>query len=135
MSAPVKAEAQAHRRAGRAEREARDRVALAAGTIRGRVLQMLVEAGEVGLTAWEAWKLYNEQTGEDRELYSIAPRLSELSPPNGVYAEQTGSFRRPTPTRPRREVYRATEAGRLWVQQEKAKAKAKAEQQKRAAAR
>lgn len=112
---PQRAEARAHRGAGRAEREARDRIAPQVGTIRGRVLRMLVAAGDVGLTATEARDLLEAEHGEDRDLYSVAPRLSELV--SDGYARQSGSYRRKKPSSPRREVYVATDAGRAWARQ------------------
>lgn len=110
MTAPTRAEARAHTGAGQTEREARDRIAPQAGTLRGRVLTAITERGDDGLTALEA----TLRLGYSRDrLYSVAPRLSELE--NDGYVEITGT-RRPTPAEPRRQVYVATEMGRAWVE-------------------
>jgi len=112
-ASPARAEGQAHRRAGVAEKAARDRIAPQAGTIRGRLLVLLVDSGGLGLTAVEAVGAYKTAHGEERWLYSIAPRLSELV--RDGYAEMSGSRRRTTAESPSREVYTATEAGARWA--------------------
>lgn len=114
VASPERAEGQAHRGAGVAEKAARDRIAPQAGTIRGRLLVLLVRSGVRGLTAVEAVVAYREAYGETRLLYSIAPRLSELVAEG--YAGTTGTRRRVTEASPAREAYAATDAGRRWAQ-------------------
>ena len=118
MSAPLRAEGRAHKGAGTAEREARDLIAPKVGTIRGRVLQMVVDAGEQGMTALEACDAYPQPRSK---LYSIAPRLSELEAEG--YVEDSGRTRREVAEvgvemigAPRRKVYVATDAGRAWAE-------------------
>lgn len=113
VTSPARAEGKAHRRAGVAEKAARDRIAPQAGTIRGRLLILLVDSGGLGLTAVEAVAAYKTAHGEERWLYSIAPRLSELVADG--YAQMTGSRRRTTQESPSREVYIATDAGARWA--------------------
>lgn len=102
-------EAQAHLGAGRTERAARDRIAPKASQLRGRVLFLVAQAGEQGLTATEAYELYVQAFGEPRGgLYSIAPRLSEL--------ERSGYLEASAQVRDRRQAYVATADGRTWAE-------------------
>lgn len=102
-------EAQAHDGAGATELAARDRIAPKAGQIRGRVLLLVAEAGDQGLTATEAYDLYVKAFGEPRGgLYSISPRLSEL--------ERSGYVIKGLRVRERRSAYVATPAGRTWAE-------------------
>ena len=71
--------AQAHADASDTEKAAQRRAARFAGTLRGRLLQLIADAGEAGLTATEAFDIYVDIYGEPRGgLYSLAPRASEL---------------------------------------------------------
>lgn len=98
--------ASAHRDATFTERAAQRRASKFAGTLRGRVLAMIVEAGDEGLTAKEAYPAYVERHGEPRGGYnSIAPRLSELKKRFG-YATDSG------PVRDGARAYVATPQGR-----------------------
>jgi DNA-binding PadR family transcriptional regulator len=100
--------AQAHRGAGSTETAARDRIAPKAGQLRGRVLALVAEAGDDGLTATEAYALYVEAFGEPRGgLYSISPRLSEL--------ERAGYAQKGEQVRDRRQAYTATADGIAWA--------------------
>lgn len=117
-AAPLGGEAQAHNGAGTAEGEARDRMAPKVGTIRGRVLQMVVAAGDRGMTALETVDAYG--VGRLRR-YSIAPRLSELVFEG--YLVDSGRTRRETTEEgveiigaPRQIVYIATDLGRAWAE-------------------
>lgn len=103
--------AQAHRDAGMTEAEARDLIAPRAGTIRGKVLRLIVGMGDLGLTATEAQQVYGI-VHRPIGLYSIAPRLTELL--HGGYVV-VGDPRSPSPGTPRRQSYVATDAGRAWV--------------------
>ena len=97
-SAPV------HRDAGTTERQAQQRASRFAGSLRGRLLQLVIDAGSGGLTAVEAYELYRPIYGDPPGgLYSLAPRLSEL--------ERTGHVEKAW-VRDRRAAYRATEKGR-----------------------
>jgi hypothetical protein len=99
--------AQAHADAGPTELAAQRRASRFAGTLRGRVLQLIVEAGDQGLTAKEAYPLYVDRHGEPAGGYnSIAPRLSELKKRYGL-ADDTG------PVRDKSRAYVATAAGRV----------------------
>lgn len=109
-ASPARSGAQAHGGAGETEREARDRIAPRAGTLRGRVLAAVVASAD-GLTALEAWRLLVGDSGLG--LYSIAPRLSELE--SDGYVHVTGS-RREREDAPRRQVYAATRDGQAWAQ-------------------
>lgn len=59
--APTRSEARAHTGARQTEREARDRIAPRAGTLRGNVLRHVAAAGDNGLTALEATHARPEQ--------------------------------------------------------------------------
>lgn len=113
-ASPLRAVAQAHADAGPSERAARDRISPIAGQLRARVLDLVVRAGEAGLTATEAYHEYVIRYGEPRGgLYSISPRLSELER-RGGWVEKSGQ------TRDRRAAYVATDAGRNWARQQSA---------------
>lgn len=108
MTAPSAAYASAHHGAKATETAAQQRIAPKAGTIRDRLLILVVDAGPAGLTATEALDLYRVLYGEPRGgLYSIAPRLSEL--------ERRGGWVEPGPVRDHRTAYVATTAGRAWA--------------------
>ena len=95
--------AQAHRDAGTTERAAQQRASRFAGSLRGRLLQLVIDAGDAGLTATEAYELYRPIYGDPPGgLYSLAPRLSEL--------ERTGHVEKAW-VRDRRAAYRATDKG------------------------
>lgn len=102
-------QAQAHDDAGTTELAARDRIAPKAGQLRGRVLYLVAQASDDGLTATEAYELYVQAFGEPRGgLYSIAPRLSEL--------ERSGYLQASALVRDRRQAYIATTDGRTWAE-------------------
>lgn len=103
MNAPDTPAAQAHTSAGPTELAARRRIAPVAGKLRGRVLFMLAQFGDEGLTATEA----TTALGYDLDrLYSVAPRLPELV--KDGYAAVAGR-------RGDRQVYVATTAGLAWA--------------------
>jgi hypothetical protein len=98
--------ASAHVDASFTERAAQRRASRFADTLRGRVLALIVETGDQGLTAKEAYPLYISRHGEPAGGYnSIAPRLSELKK-RYRYADDTG------PIRDGSRAYVATAAGR-----------------------
>ena len=100
---------QAHRDAGETEVAARDRIAPKASQLRGRVLYLVAQAEEQGLTATETYDLYVQAFGEPRGgLYSIAPRLSEL--------ERSGYLEASPQVRDRRQAYVATADGHAWAE-------------------
>lgn len=78
-TSPTASTAQAHRDASPTELAAKRRAARFAGTLRGRLLHLIADAGDAGLTATEAFDLYVAVHGEPSGgLYSLAPRASEL---------------------------------------------------------
>jgi hypothetical protein len=98
--------AQAHADADATEVAAQERIAPIAGRLRVRVLHLVADAGDDGLTATEAYEQYVALFGEPPGgLYSLAPRLSELER-RGGYVRKSGEVR------DRRAVYVATETGR-----------------------
>ena len=104
---PTSTQAQAHADAGPTELAARDRIAPKAGHLRGGVLLLVAWAGDVGLTATEAFANFCEVYGEPKGgLYSVSPRLSEL--------ERQGYVRKGD-VRDDRVAYVATAAGRSWA--------------------
>lgn len=106
MTAPTATVAQAHYGAGDTEVAAQQRIAPKAGLIRARVLQLVTDAGEQGLTAAEALARYTARYGEPTGgLYSIAPRLSELER-RGGWVRKSGTVRA------RRAAYVATAESR-----------------------
>ena len=94
---------QAHRLAGDTERAAAQRIAPRAGTIRWLVLRALHEADYGGLTNCETAELLG------RNLYSVAPRLTELALDGWV---RDSGDRRPTPNGNPSIVWILTELGR-----------------------
>jgi hypothetical protein len=105
---PTDATAQAHTDAAPTELAAARRAGVLAGKLRPRVLQLVVDAGDAGLTATEAYELYVGLYGEPRGgLYSISPRLSEL--------ERSGWVVKGQYIRERRNSYVATAQGRGWA--------------------
>lgn len=104
MTAPTASVAQAHRTAGHTERAAQAKAARMAGTLRGRLLAALVDAGDDGLTVLEALDVLGLP---ERKRYSAAPRFPELV--REGYAVKT------TTVRDECCAYRATAAGRAWV--------------------
>ena len=100
---PTSPTSQAHRDAGTTERAAQRRAATFAGSLRGRLLQLIADAGDAGLTATEAFALYVPLYGEPPGgLYSLSQRASEL--------ERTGHVEKAW-VRDRRAAYRATDKG------------------------
>ena len=100
--------AQAHATASPTEMDAAARAAGLAGKLRPRVLALVADAGDAGLTATEVYELYRAVYGEPRGgLYSLAPRLSELERSGWV---DKGEF-----VRGHRASYVATAAGRSWA--------------------
>lgn len=102
------ARAQRHATATTTEAAAARRAARFAGTLRGRLLLLVADAGDAGLTAVEAFEIYSGIYGEPRGgLYSISPRASEL--------ERLGFVKKGW-TRNRRAAYCATDAGFAWAE-------------------
>lgn len=101
--------AQAHHHATPTEAAAQQRIALKAGQLRTRVLELVLAAGEDGVTATEAYEAYVDRFGEPRGgLYSLAPRLSELER-RGAWVRKSGQVR------DRRAAYVATDAAHAWA--------------------
>jgi hypothetical protein len=108
---PGRAKAAQHADAAAGEATAARLVAYRAGTIRGRVLQHLVEVGSKGTTAIEAWEWYLATFSSTTERYSVAPRLSELV--GDGWAVKTGATRNVRgPGYPPEEVYVLSARGR-----------------------
>lgn len=106
---PTSPQAQAHADAGSSERAAAQRAAGLAGRLRPRVLGLVIDAGDAGLTATEAYERYVLYFGEPRGgLYSISPRLSEL--------ERSGWVVKGQYIREHRASYVATAAARAWAE-------------------
>lgn len=106
---PTTPVAQQHADAGSSERAAAQRAATLAGKLRPRVLTLVIDAGDAGLTATEAYELYATVYGEPRGgLYSISPRLSEL--------ERSGWVVKGEQVRQHRASYVATAAARAWAE-------------------
>ncbi len=108
---PAQPTAQAHADAGPTEAAAAQRAASLAGKLRPRVLGLVIDAGDAGLTATEAHELYAAIYGEPRGgLYSISPRLSEL--------ERSGWVVKGQHVREHRASYVATAAAHAWAESE-----------------
>ena len=96
--------AQAHADAGGTETAARDRIAPKAGKLRGRLLAAVVEAGDDGLTIWEALDALDLP---ERRRYSLAPRFPELV--------RDGYLTKTSMVRDDCAAYVATDLGREWA--------------------
>jgi hypothetical protein len=95
----------AHTGANSTERAAATRASRFAGSQRARLLQLVIDAGDAGLTAPEAYELYVALYGDPAGGYnSIAPRLSQMRRQYGDVDFGT--------VRGRRGAYVATAAGR-----------------------
>jgi hypothetical protein len=102
--------AASHADAAPGEANAAKLAAYRAGSIRARVLEHLVEAGQDGTTAIEAWRWYCRVHVPGTERYSVAPRLSELVADG--WAVKTGGVRNVRGTAyPPEEVYRLSSRG------------------------
>ena len=102
---PLRAVAQAHADAGPTERAARTRAAIRAGSLRGRALVAIAEAGDRGLTIEEAMRVLGIP---ERRRYGLAPRLSELV--HDGYATASREL-----VRGRSMAYVATAEGDAWA--------------------
>jgi hypothetical protein len=105
---PTSPIAQAHADAGPTELAAQRRASVMAGSLRGRALAAIVEAGDRGLTVVEALAALHLP---ERKRYSAAPRLSEL--------ERLGYVRKGE-VRDDCVSYVSTAAGRAWASEERA---------------
>lgn len=101
---PTAAIAQAHRDAGSTEVDAQRRASRFAGTLRGRLLAALVDAGPRGLTVLEALDVLELP---ERKRYSLAPRFPELVR-EGWAVKTDAAFDGCA-------IYAATDAGAAWV--------------------
>lgn len=105
---PTAPTAQAHADAGPTETAAQRRASIMAGSLRGRALTAIVNAGDRGLTVAEALDALQLP---ERKRYSLAPRLSELLREGYVrHGDVRGDYA----------AYVATDTGRTWARSEAA---------------
>lgn len=110
MTRPDQPVAQAHRDATGTEKTAQQHAATRAAVVRDRVLRIVACRAD-GMTATEAYEAYCQIHGRPKgELYSVSPRLSELSRPGAGFLHKTKR------ARGGRAVYVVTDKGLAWVQ-------------------
>lgn len=109
ITRPDQPTAQAHAQAAGTEKTAQQRAASRVAVVRDRVLR-IVACHTYGATALETYQAYCHAHGIPKgELYTVSPRLSELSRPGAGYLTKTGI------SRGGRAVYEVTDKGRAWI--------------------